>query len=163
MRRILFSATIALSSLFSLPAHAVIVNIEAGPTGYGCNQCFGGPLNGSLDANDLVSFVNQGHSGPLTLTLGPGTYSIENGATSGQFSAWNYNVVTPPSWVWSFVIAKDNGNNTGNVLYTGWINAVPTSTQAGTAGLTNIATMRFNTVINPSTSVANFYDEFTLT
>ena len=82
--RIIPSLTVAAFTLLSSAANAVIVNIDAGPTGYGCNQCFGGPTNPGLAEGNTVSLVNQGHSGPLQITLGPGTYSIANGATSGR-------------------------------------------------------------------------------
>ena len=159
--RIIPSLTVAAFALLSSAANAVIVNIDAGPTGYGCNQCFGGPTNPGLAEGNTVSLVNQGHSGPLQITLGPGTYSIANGATSGQYSAWNFNTFQSPAWVWSFVIASDNGNNTADVFHVGWLN-VNTTSQDQTANATNVSSFRFSTVVNPSTSVAAYHDTFTL-
>ena len=161
MRRFIFSTILALISLANAPSHAVIVNIDAGPTGYGCNQCFGGPTTSGLANGNTVNLVNEGHLTPLQLTLGPGTYSIQNGATTGQYSAWNYNSFNG-GWVWSFVIGADNGNNTAEVFHVGWMN-VGTQSPSDTANATNIAQYRFGTVVNPSTSVANYYDTFTLT
>ena len=60
-----------------------------------------------------------------------------------------------------FVIATDNGNNTANVLKVDWVN-VQASTQAAVAGATNVASHSFGNVLNPSTSVAAFFDTFSL-
>jgi hypothetical protein len=35
----------------------------------------------------LVNLVNTGETGPLQLTLGPGSYTITNAATTGTHSA----------------------------------------------------------------------------
>jgi len=149
-------------------AKAVTVDIAAGPNGWGCTTCFGGPPSvynppGSFPGGPglLVTLVNQGEPGPLQLTLPAGTYSITNADTTGNFSAWNFNTSQSPAWVWSFVIATDNGNNTANVLKVDWID-VNATTQAGAAGATNVASHSFGNVLNPSTSVAAFSDTFTL-
>ena len=57
--RIIPSLTVAAFALLSSAANAVIVNIDAGPTGYGCNQCFGGPTDPGLAEGNTVSLVNQ--------------------------------------------------------------------------------------------------------
>ena len=149
-------------------AKAVTVDIAAGPNGWGCTTCFGGPPSvynppGSFPGGPglLVTLVNQGEPGPLQLTLPAGTYSITNADTTGNFSAWNFNTSQSPAWVWSFVIATDNGNNTANVLKVDWVE-VNATTQAGAAGATNVASHSFGNVLNPSTSVAAFSDTFTL-
>ena len=149
-------------------AKAVTVDIAAGPNGWGCTTCFGGPpsvynppFSSPGGPGLLVTLVNQGEPGPLQLTLPAGTYSITNADTTGNFSAWNFNTSMSPAWVWSFVIATDNGNNTANVLKVGWVD-VNATTQAGAAGATNVASHSFGNVLNPSTSVAAFFDTFTL-
>ena len=149
-------------------AKAVTVDIAAGPNGWGCTTCFGGPPSvynppGSFPGGPglLVTLVNQGEPGPLQLTLPAGTYSITNADTTGNFSAWNFNTSQSPAWVWSFVIATDNGNNTANVLKVDWVD-VNATTQAGAAGATNVASHSFGNVLNPSTSVAAFFDTFSL-
>jgi hypothetical protein len=149
-------------------AKAVTVDIAAGPNGWGCTTCFGGPPSvynppGSFPGGPglLVTLVNQGEPGPLQLTLPAGTYSITNADTTGNFSAWNFNTSQSPAWVWSFVIGTDNGNNTANVLKVDWVE-VNATTQAAAAGATNVASHSFGNVLNPSTSVAAFSDTFTL-
>jgi len=149
-------------------AKAVTVDIAAGPNGWGCTTCFGGPpsvynppFSSAGGPGLLVTLVNQGEPGPLQLTLPAGTYSITNADTTGNFSAWNFNTSDPNPWVWSFVIATDNGNNTANVLKVDWVN-VQASTQAAVAGATNVASHSFGNVLNPSTSVAAFFDTFSL-
>ena len=148
-------------------AKAVTVHIDGGPNGWGCTTCFGGPPSvynppfsfpGGRGA--VVTLVNQGEPGPLQVTLPAGTYSITNAAATGNYSAWNFNT-SNGGWVWSFVIASDNGNNTANVLKVGWVD-VNAPTQAAAAGATNVASHSFGNVLNPSTSVAAFFDTFSL-
>ena len=54
---------------------------------------------------------------PVTLTLGPGTYTITNGALTGDYSAWRFNGGN--NWAWNFGITTDNNNGTGNVFFAG--------------------------------------------
>jgi hypothetical protein len=163
------TAFILVGVAFVADAKAVTVDIAAGPNGWGCTTCFGGPpsvynppFSFPGGPGLLVTLVNQGEPGPLQLTLPAGTYSITNADTTGNFSAWNFNTSMSPAWVWSFVIATDNGNNTANVLKVDWVD-VNATTQAGAAGATNVASHSFGNILNPSTSVAAFSDTFTLT
>lgn len=140
------------------PAGAMEVDISAGPTGNGCTVCFGGPL--VLSPGETVTLDNEG-VGPLQRTLGPGTYSITNAETSGNYSAWRYDSGAS-DWAWNFVIGSDNGDNTANVLDVGWVDA-PFSSQSAVADATDVATYRFGTVLNPHGSTAGYYDTLTLT
>jgi hypothetical protein len=168
MKRIVSPSALAAVVVLIADAKAVTVDIAAGPNGWGCTTCFGGPpsvynppFSSPGGPGLLVTLVNQGEPGPLQLTLPAGTYSITNADTTGNFSAWNFNTSDPNPWVWSFVIATDNGNNTANVLKVDWVN-VQASTQAAVAGATNVASHSFGNVLNPSTSVAAFFDTFSL-
>ena len=146
------------------PASATVVDISAGPTGNGCTTCFGGPL--VLSPGETVTLDNEG-VGPNQLTLGPGTYSITNAATNGNFSAWRFDSGSQ-DWAWNFVIGTDNGDNTANVLDVGWIGGpnftVPASftSQAGVADATGVTTYRFGTVLDSNGSTAGYHDTFTL-
>ena len=60
-------------------AKAVTVDIAAGPNGWGCTTCFGGPpsvynppFSSPGGPGLLVTLVNQGEPGPLQLTLPAG-------------------------------------------------------------------------------------------
>jgi len=168
MKRIVSPSALAAVVVLIADAKAVTVDIAAGPNGWGCTTCFGGPpsvynppFSSPGGPGLLVTLVNQGEPGPLQLTLPAGTYSITNADTTGNFSAWNFNTSDPNPWVWSFVIATDNGNNTANVLKVDWVN-VQASTQAAVAGATNVASHSFGNVLNPSTSVAAFFDTYSL-
>jgi hypothetical protein len=168
MKRIVSPSALAAVVVLIADAKAVTVDIAAGPNGWGCTTCFGGPpsvynppFSSPGGPGLLVTLVNHGEPGPLQLTLPAGTYSITNADTTGNFSAWNFNTSDPNPWVWSFVIATDNGNNTANVLKVDWVN-VQASTQAAVAGATNVASHSFGNVLNPSTSVAAFFDTFSL-
>jgi hypothetical protein len=140
------------------PAAATEVDISGGPTGNGCTVCFGGPT--VLSLGQTVTLDNEG-VGPLQRTLGPGTYSIKNAATSGNFSAFRYDGGAS-DWAWNFVIGTDNGDNTANVLDVGWVDA-PFPSQSAVAGATNVATYRFDTVLDPHGSTAGYLDTLTLT
>ena len=140
------------------PTAAMEVDISAGPTGNGCTVCFGGPL--VLNPGETVTLENEG-VGPLQRTLGPGTYSITNAATSGNFSAWRYDGGSS-DWAWNFVIGSDNGDNTANVVDVGWV-AAPFPSQNEVADATGVATYRFDTVLDPDGSTAGYSDTLTLT
>ena len=134
------------------------VDISAGPTGNGCTICFGGPL--VLSQGETVTLDNEG-VGALQRTLGPGTYSIKNAAITGNFSAWRFDSGSG-DWAWNLVIGADNGDNTANVLDIGWVDA-PFPSQSGVADATNVATHRFDTVLDPHGSTAGYSDTLTLT
>src|SRR6202035_4998628 len=106
-----------------------------------------------------VTLDNEGVAGPLQRTLGPGTYSIKNAATSGNFSAFRYDG-GGSDWAWNFVIGSDNGNNTANVLDVGWVDA-PFPSQSGVANATDVATYRFDKVLDPHGSTASYSDTLT--
>ena len=131
--RFLSVLCMALLAVFTTQAKAITLNISGTTSG-----CYGGPngqacSNGAenLPAGALVNLIN-----PVQLTLGPGTYSITNGATTGPFSGWRYNGGN--NWVWNYGIAIDNGNGTGNIFHVAYA-VGQFSTQAGIAN-SNVAT-----------------------
>lgn len=142
---------------------ATIIDISAGPNGWGCSQC-NDPS--SVTPGTLVNLVNAGETGPLQLTLGPGSYTITNAATTGNFSAWNFQGFPDSAhWVWSFLIGADHGNGTATVLNDDYISGIY-STQAAAAGATGITTWNglFGVPANqlPGTSAAGFVDTLNL-
>jgi len=145
----------------STVSQADTVYIDAGPTGWGCTSCSGGPGSMGLGPGFAVTLVNEGKSGPLQLTLDPGTYSITNAATTGNYSGWRYDGGN--DWAWSFVIGADNGNGTATVLHVGWVGAPNHAGQEGVANATGVTSYRFLTAIATSTSTAAYYDTLTLT
>ena len=104
--------------------------------------------------------IAPGEPGLLQRTLGPGTYSITNGATSGTYSAFRYDG-GDTDWAWNFVIGIDNGDGTASTFKVGWADAYAYSSQAGVAGATGIGTNSFQTLLS-ATSTATYYDIFTL-
>jgi hypothetical protein len=103
---LLVAATVFTGVALIADAKAVTVDIAAGPNGWGCTTCFGGPPSVYNPASSppggpglLVTLVNQGEPGPLQLTLPAGTYSITNADTTGNFSAWNFNTNDSPAVV----------------------------------------------------------------
>jgi hypothetical protein len=96
-------AAFAITGL-AFPARATIVNIDA--TNYGYTT--GSPLGPAPAIGGVVTpFALSG--GLDQLTLGPGTYSIQNaagmvGATPG-FTSWRFN--TAANFVWNFLIVDD--------------------------------------------------------
>ena len=141
-------------------AQTTTVDISAGPTGWGCTTCFGGLQAPGAQLGALVTRVNQGEPGPLQLTLGPGAYSVTNAATTGNYSGWR--VDGGDDWAWNFAIGSDNGDGTANTLEVGAIGGIYGS-QAAVANATDVPSYHFDTIINPSTSTADFYDSFSLT
>jgi hypothetical protein len=133
---------------------ATIVIIDAQVNG--AASAGGGPQNPDVlpgaVLNDIYGPKNQ-------LTLDAGTYLITNGATSGYYSAWNFEgYPNSPNWVWSFLIADDA---TSKVLADGWVSGVG-STQAAMAGLVGTTTWDGNTQLS-ATSTRDFRDTLTLT
>jgi len=132
---------------------AGVVDIDS--TVSGCSVCAGvADVTPGTFLSDIYS--------PVQLTLGPGTYTITNAATTGYYSAWNFEgYPTSTNWVWSFVMAADNGTGTaGTVILDDYIAGVY-NTQALAAGATGIATYDDLTVLS-GTSTAGFTDMFTL-
>lgn len=151
---------LALTVLFATvcQAKAASVFIDAGPTGWGCTTCYGGPgIFGGPGA--VVTLTNAGKSGPLQLTLAAGTYAITNAAATGNYAAWRYD--GGADWAWNFVIAKDLGANTAQVLYVGWAGDRHYDSAADIIGDT-LPTYAFQTVLNPATKLADYYGTFTL-
>jgi len=145
-------------------ATSYIIDIGAGGPdgGWGCTTCSGGPTDSDVAPGTVVTLTNYLESGPLQLTLGPGTYSITNAATTGYYSAWNYEgYPTSGNWAWSFLIGADNGNGTATILNDGYILGAA-DTQAGVAALTGITTWDWQTELS-GTSTAGFVDTLTLT
>ena len=85
LRAILGAAALAI--IYPVTSNAAVIDISAGPNGWGCSQC-SGPQN--VLPGTVVNLVNAGESGPLQLTLGPGNYTITNASTTGTYSAWNF-------------------------------------------------------------------------
>ena len=145
-------------------AQASVVDIDS--TVSGCSICSGPSqvITGTF-LGDIFS--------PVQLTLGPGTYNVTNAATSGYFSAWNFEgYPSTGNWVWSFIVAADNGSGTaGTVIlddYIGGTVSQPSGiygTQALAAGATGISTysdLTSTPTLLSGTSTAGFVDSFTL-
>jgi hypothetical protein len=134
-------------------AHASTVDVSA--TVSGCSVCSG------VSQATPGTFLGDIFS-PVQLTLGPGSYSVTNAATTGTFSAWNFQgYPTTANWVWSFIMAADNGSGTaGTVILDDYI-AGTYSTQTAAAGATGIMTYDNLTVLS-GTSTAGFVDSFAL-
>jgi hypothetical protein len=122
----------------------------------GAGSAFGGPQNPDvLPGATLINIFAPKNQ----LTLGPGTYLITNAATTGQFSAWNFEgFPSSPNWVWSFLIADDA---TSKVLVDGFVSGVQ-PTQAAMAALTGTTTFDGLKQLS-GTSTAGFQETFTLT
>ncbi len=124
--------------------------------------CYGGDgsacANGAqhLPPGQTVNLIN-----PVTLTLGPGTYTITNGALTGYYSAWNFS----GGWVWNWVIATDNNDGTGDVFRVGYSGYVYGTQSAAAAahdgnyfGLGGPAAP----LVDPTGGPDNFSETFTL-
>lgn len=132
-----------------------IVDINAQVSG--CSQCSGvSAVTPGTFLNDIVS--------PVQLTLGPGTYSVTNADTTigDTYSAWNFEgYPSSANWVWSFVMAADNGSNTAGTVILDDYDYPVFATQALAAGATGITTYDDLTLLS-GTSTAGFVDSFTL-
>jgi hypothetical protein len=153
--------------LFAGTSHAGSITIDVDATVSGCSQC-NGPSNVTPG-----TFLTTLYS-PQQYALGAGTYTVTNGdplavgGTPDKYSAWNFQGPVSGNWVWSFVLAADNGTDTqGTVLlddYIGGTIAQPSgiyATQTLAAAATGIATYDNNTLLS-GTSTAGFVDMFTL-
>jgi hypothetical protein len=133
-------------------AITVIINAQLD----GAASASGGPqaadvLPGAV-LSDIYSPKNQ-------LTLDAGTYLITSGATSGYYSAWNFQrYPNSPNWAWSFLIADDA---TSKVLVDGYVGAVE-PTQAAMAGLVGTTTWDGTTEL-AATSTQDFRETLILT
>jgi hypothetical protein len=159
IKGLIFSGALMLGG-FPLSASATTVLIPAGPSGYGCTTCFGGPPALGSGPGDVVTLVNTGETGPLQLTLDAGTYTITNAATSGVYSGWRYD--GGDDWAWNFVIGKDDGDDTATVIDVGSVGGGHYYTQAEVAGATDVPTYSFGNVLDPSGSTAGYEDHLTL-
>lgn len=145
--------TLTLSLLLAAlggPAAAVTVDIDSRLSG---SNVAGGPMN--LLPGTTASPVN-----PVQLTLDAGTYTITNAATSGYFSAWNFNGIGEASgsnWVWGFVMAEHGGHIIVDAYVDGILNS-----QAAMAGATGVRTWNGLTQL-AATSTADYQVSFTLT
>jgi PEP-CTERM motif len=147
----------ALAIAYPATSGAAVIDISAGPNGWGCSQC-SGPQN--VLPGTVVNLVNAGESGPLQLTLGAGSYTITNAATTGNYSAWNFEgYPSSGNWVWSFLIGADHGNGTATVLNDDYIAGI-FSTQAAAAGATTTTWDGNNQL--PGTTTAAFIDTLNL-
>ncbi len=139
---------------------AAVVTIDA--TIQGCSQC--NSISAVLPGTVLGFIYNP----KAQLTLGPGTYVVTNAATTGQYSAWNFQgnsqlTNNTPNWGWAFVAADDA---TGVVILDDYVGVAPGtpavySTQAAVAAATGVKTYNGNTLLG-ATSTAGFIDTFTL-
>ncbi len=156
----LFFATLALSVM----AQASTVDISA--TVSGCSQC-----NGTTNVVTGTFLTNI--FSPVQLTLGAGTYMVTNAATTGMYSAWNFQgAPSSANWVWSFVMAADNGTNTqgtvvlddyigGDASYPNGIYATP-ALAAGATGVSTFSDLTTSPTVLAASSTAMFTDYFTL-
>jgi hypothetical protein len=125
------------------------VNIDATANG---SYVAGGPQN-------LLPGTTAQPYNPVQLTLGAGIYQITNAASSGYYSAWNFQgsgLSSTSNWVWSFEMAVDGGA----IIEDAYVN-FNTSSKALAAGITGTPTYNGNTLLG-ATSTAGFYDTFTL-
>jgi hypothetical protein len=150
--------SLSVVALLAVTARAGVIDINA--TVSGCSQCSGvSQVTPGTTITDLYS--------PVQVTLGPGTYSVTNAATTGMYSAWNFEGPVSSNWVWSFVAAIDTGGGTGTSIlddYIGGDASYPSgvyATQALAAGATGIDTYDNMTVLS-GTSTAGFVDSFVL-
>ncbi|HVO02112.1 MAG TPA: hypothetical protein VMT54_07920 [Candidatus Cybelea sp.] len=145
-------------------AQATTVLIDGGgASGWGCTTCSGG-LSNNVNVGNTVTLVNYNKSGPLQLTLGPGTYNITNASTSvGNYSAFRFDGGSA-DWAWNYVIASDNGNGTANIIkaaglggvlpsQTAWQNATGLTSYYYDNGLQTVAT---------NIAAVDYLDTFTL-
>jgi hypothetical protein len=142
--------TLALATL----VHAGSITLQIDATVNGCNDCNGTP------ANVYPGATLGGLLGPtISLTLGPGSYTITNADTTpgDKFSAWNFNSSDNPAWVWSFIVANDANKV---VLMDDFIDGFY-ATQLAASGATGIVTMDGNTTLS-ATSTAAFTDTLVL-
>jgi hypothetical protein len=155
MRLALFGGAVAMVLLAECTAaNTITVVIDAKVDG--AASASGGP--NVPDVLPGAALVNI-YSPKDQLTLGPGTYVITNGATSGYYSAWNYEgYPSSPNWAWSFLIADDA---TSTVLVDGYVGAGQ-PTQAAMAGLVGTTTWDGLTQLS-ATSTADFSATMTLT
>jgi len=161
LRAILAAGMLAIA--YPAISSATVIDISAGPSGWGCSQC-NAPT--SVLPGTVVNLLNPGETGPLQLTLGPGTYSITNAATTGNYSAWNFEgYPSSGNWVWSFLIGSDNGNGTATVLNDDYIAPVyPTQAAAAAGSGTTTWDGQYGNPADqlPSTTTAGFYDTLNL-
>jgi hypothetical protein len=147
----LSGAAFLVAMTFGPATHAAVIDIDARANG---SYVAGGP------ANVLPGTTAQPFN-PVQITLGAGTYSITNAASTGYYSAWNFQgsglLSSSGNWVWSFVIAERGGK----IIEDAYVNAVVGS-QAAMAALANVATYNGNAVLG-ARSTASFSDTFTLT
>ncbi len=153
--RSVFVAALALTSLSATAQAGSIVDIDSQVSG--CSICSG------VSAVTPGTFLGDIYL-PVQLTLGPGTYSVTNADTTANdyYSAWNFEgYPTSQNWVWSFVMAADNGSGTaGTVILDDYIAGVYAS-QSAASGATGISTYDDLTALS-GTSTAGFVDQFVL-
>jgi hypothetical protein len=124
----LASAFAAIALTLCGSAQADIVNVGGNITGCtNSGECGGAHIPpGTHMGSPLIN--------PAQITLGPGNYTITNGAglagANPSYTAWNYNLGAANAWIWSFM-AIDDG--TRNVLVEACCSA-GYSTQAEAAG-----------------------------
>ena len=156
MRFSIFSTAVAIAAVAgSTAANAsslILINSQVN----GASTAGGGPQNPDVLPG---AFLPDIYSPKNQLTLTAGSYLITNGATSGYYSAWNYEgYPSSPNWAWSFLIADDA---TSKVLVDGWV-GVNEPTQAAMAGVTGTTTWDGLTELS-ATSTAGFTYTLTLT
>jgi hypothetical protein len=155
MRLSIFASAVAIAVVAgNTAANATLITIDSQVNG--ASTASGGPQNPDVLPG---AFLPDIYSPKDQLTLGAGTYVITNAATSGYFSAWNFEgYPSTPNWVWSFLIADDA---TSRVLVDDYVLGVG-STQAAMAGLTGTTTWDGNTQLS-ATSTQDFTDTLILT
>jgi hypothetical protein len=148
----LLAVVTVLGAALSLNASAqtiYTVNIDSMQNG---SNIAGGPQN--LLPGTIESPINA-----VQLTLGAGTFQITNAASSGYYSAWNFQgsgLGSASNWVWSFEMAVHGGA----IVEDAYVGPVMTS-QTAMASLTGTTSWNGNTQLS-ATSTAGFDDTFTL-
>ena len=127
VRSLFLRTAIALSATaICAAAEATIVTIDAAQ--YGASSASGGPNQPNVQPGAVLNNIYS----PKDQLILRGTYTITNAATSGYYSAWNFQgYPSTPNWVWSFLIADDA---TSTVIDDGYVGGVE-PTQAAMAAV----------------------------
>jgi hypothetical protein len=152
---------LAATAISSAATVQILANVS------GCDQCGTGPT--TVQPGTTITFTGTGSglgSGNgadtmVQLTLGAGTYTITDAATTGTYSGWQYAGNSP--WNWDFGIANDT---TGKALledYVGGSSALTLATFASQSAI-NSGTVKIydGTNLLPATTTALFSDTLTL-
>jgi hypothetical protein len=152
MNNISKSVLLAAVACAAASAGSIVLDIDA--TKYGCSVCDSpSAILPGTNVTDIYNPFDQ-------LTLGPGTYTITNADPNGtdMWGGWRFNGAA--NWVWSFVVAQDNGGGAGTILMDDYVNDTLGS-EAAIANATGTQNYDGNTLLG-STSTATFADTLVL-